>query len=71
MLEAMGNTKRNFFSGNYAEKSSKMHLEHNNEIFYEGQNVKMSDSATKEKQEEVKKDENKKKKFFANYNMFF
>ena len=65
----MGDTKRNFFPGNYAEKSRKIHLD--NEVFYEGQNVNMSDSATKEKQKEVKKNENKKKKFFANYNMFF
>ena len=62
----MSDSKKSFFSGGKAEKKNEMHLAGN--IYYEGQNV--NNCVTREEREDVKK-ENKKKRFLANYNMFF
>ena len=70
MLESMDDLKRKFFSGNYAEKINKMHRVPPHDIYCESQNV--SDHVLKEEQgKEVEVKENKKKRFTANYNMFF
>ena len=63
----MNDSKKSFFSGGYAEKNNEKQLADN--VYYEGQNV--NDCVITEEREKVKIKENKKKRFTANYNMFF
>ena len=64
----MSNSNKSFFSGGNAEKRDENHqVPH--EIYCESQNV--NNYVQEEEQVEVEVKENKKKRFVANYNMFF
>ena len=63
----MRDLKRNFFSGGNAEKNNEKQPAGN--VYYEGQNV--NDCVVTEERKEESVNENKKKSFLANYNMFF
>ena len=67
MPAVMNDSKRNFFSGGKAEKNNEKQLVDN--IYYEGQNV--NDCVVTEERGYVKNQEKQKKRFLANYNMFF
>ena len=65
----MSDTTKSFFSGGNAEKREEMH-QAPHEIYCESQNV-MNNAPKEEQEEEVDGKDNKKKRFIANYNMFF
>jgi hypothetical protein len=72
MLEVMDKLlkRRSFFSDNSTEKGGVCFETHPHlEIYCEGQNVNSQN--VKEEHEIVIMKENKKNRFFANYNMFF
>ena len=65
----MSDSTKSFFSGGYAEKREEMH-QAPHEIYCESQNV-MDNVPKEEQEEEVDVKDIKKKRFVANYNMFF